>query len=295
MNKIKLSSLLLGSATILSLIIALWGYYEESNNDARFAMILLFVLVIVFLLFTIIQEYRYSRRARYAEAMNCIHNAYYECLKKIPEEDKEAYIKIEKRSFRICDNIAMAFNLLTHTRCAVCIKIIDQDEEDIKKKNPELKVDTICRDTISYSKRDSKILSKKLNIEHFISKNTDFQEVIENTDHPAFDRCFFENNLTVRKNYKNTSHEIYGESKKLKVNIPILRFFYNDFKWKLPYKSTIVAPICPLRPDSGDIQGFLCVDSTSRNVFVKKYDSDIIINIAASLYPMILRWQNICN
>ncbi len=58
-----------------------------------------------------------------------------------------------------------------------------------------------------------------------------------------------------------------------------------NWKWPLPYKSTIVVPICPIEENTlAGLVGFLCVDSTRNLAFKKDYDVELLLGIAEGIY-----------
>jgi len=49
-----------------------------------------------------------------------------------------------------------------------------------------------------------------------------------------------------------------------------------------------------VNPDKDDkLVGFLCIDSPSSNVFMKRYDVDTMRAIAAAMHPMMIKWTEL--
>jgi hypothetical protein len=122
-------------------------------------------------------------------------------------------------------NIKEAFDIFTHDECAVCIKIITDDNE----------VKTLIRDPVSYRVRheaDIRLPSFPLH------GNTAFSEIIN----PHAPSIFISNSLGAEQSYIN-----------------------NNPAWKKYYSACIVVPIRVMDSDGPPpeyrVIGFLCVDN----------------------------------
>jgi len=271
------------SASILTIIFAFDRFYGSVSHDARFGMSLLAAFAVFFLVFAVAQEYRFSRKARYAEAMIYVHQTYRLCLQGTSESfstEKE----IANIATQICDQLSQAFGLITGARCSVCVKVLDQMPDYSDGEDPRISVSTLCRDTASIRRQ-----VKTADIIHWLEKNTDFFEIFETIDRPH-GGTYFNGNLTKLHDYNNTSFESYSKPKN--VPIPLLRGVVRSLFWPLPYKSTVGAAIYPLDAAQNDsLAGFLFVDCASRSVFSRRYDIDLMRYISAALHPMMMKWS----
>ena len=274
------------AASVFTLIIAWHWLSGSAEPDVKFGMSLLSLFALFFLVFSIIQEYRYSHKSRYLQALpyiNKIYQLYYTVSEASITNIETITLTMEK----ICDNMSHAFNLITNTHCAACIKMLS-DIPGKTGRDFEITVKTVCRDSLSNWRQ-----TKHSDIEHRIDRNTDFYEIFRNFTKPN-GRAFFCNNLPARHDYRNTSFDVYGRGEPKEVPVICIRNLARNIQWSLPYRSTIVAAIYPLKPSDDDLlAGFLCIDSKSRNVFWERYDVDLMINLAAAIYPIVIKLQNI--
>ena len=273
------------SASIATLIFSFEKFYEPASKDARFGLLLLAIFSGCLLLFIIVQEYRFSRKARYAEALAYLHQACQLCqegaLNEFPEEHH-----ISNQAKLVCNQLSTAFSLITGTRCSVCIKVLNREPIKLNEGIRDIAVSTLCRDENS---KDRQTRGKV--VIHSLDKNTDFLEIFKNLEKPL-GGVFICNNLPARHEYNNTSFDYYDKLKE--VPIPIIRTLVRRILWPLPYKSTVGAAIYPMNPSENDkFVGFLFVDSRSRNVFCKRYDVSMVRSISSALHPMIMKWTEI--
>jgi hypothetical protein len=178
-----------------------------------------------------------------------------------------------------CDQLKLFFEKKTSTECAVSLKIVKSNPNG-ENVTEDTEVITICRDSTSKKKRNY-----HPEIKHKIFTNTCFNQIFHKID--SFDKSFYiNNNLPDDKYYENTSSEVWG-------NLPAeattadLRLRH----WKLPYKSQLVVPICPIISDNGERKkeflGFLTVDSSGINTFHYKYDVGMLQGAADGIYDLI--------
>lgn len=245
------------------------------------------VFCISLIIYVIIQEYRFLRKARYAEAMSSIHG----CVHLLRDyhfgfENIDKEVNCKKALTEVVTSFTNAFSLATGAHCRACIKTIEmrhikekpfQKLKDINERVKHLYISTFCRDT-----NTSLSPSKKSNDTciHPIISNTDFSELYLDIDN----RCFFHNDLSTLHNYQNSSMKI-GE---------------------LPYRSTIVWPIRRILSEQDkdtkaisnqeqDIIGFLCIDSAKKNAFRKTYDFEMGAIVADSLFVFLKSYHTFLN
>ena len=263
-------------------------YWNIGSSDARLGLILLAIFAAIFLAWAVFQEFRYSRKARYAESLSILNSAlqigYDGSLKSQNETDPT---KITQTVREICNILADAFSLITGTRCAVCVKMLDDSPNATIEDNSPVGVATLCRDYISDRKRN--FIPSKPN---WLDRNTDFDEMFRTIKNPG-GGTFFGNYLPGLYGYNNTSFEFYN-GPPTEISVPIIRGIVRRMTWNLPYKSTIGAVIFPTTPKDEDLlAGFLCIDSASSRNFRARYDVDLLRTISAAIYPMIMRWYEI--
>ncbi len=192
---------------------------------------------------------------------------------------QEASINERKQNLKaFLNELSSAYTLLTGKECATAIQVpISNHSEDVY-------IKTICRDSIVRGRNYKKRGENKQDIKN----NSSFFYIFENLDNPK-GRYFFENNLPIRKGYKNPSFELYSNFKM--IGLP------DDWSdedrrkaWKLPFKSILVVPILP-HPDidevNPDFKGFLTVDSKEENTFNENTDVEFLVEVSDCLYNYI--------
>jgi len=264
---------------IVSAVSSIWPD-SESTSIREFLLLSAFLFYfVVLLVFLIVFTFKFSRKARYAEATKCLHSALhsardaYHYLDWCKSEDHNDVAFDENR---LCGymrttltSIADAFTIVAGVRCRCSIKVLGQNDKD------QLFVKTLARDEVSLTECQQKDRTETNT--HLVTLNTDFNEIMSgNLD------FFFEGDLTSYLNYTNTSmkkhDKMLGE------------------KWSLPYKSTIVWPIRyvynnnEIENGTGsqeDLYGFLTIDSSSVNAFIKRYDVQMGALLADALFPVL--------
>lgn len=273
-------------SAILLLFYAVFNINDPSDIELLYISLLSAFSIFLFF-YVLYQEYRFSRKARYAEAMYSIHSGihflrdYQGDFENICDKGK---IECKRRLSKVVTAFANAFSLVTGTHCRACIKTLElrditQDkfkQLSTKDRATYLNVTTFCRD--SSSARGENVDDKYT---HPINGNTDFLELYLNFEK----RMYFSNNIPHEKGYSNSSFQINK---------------------KLPYSSTVVWPIRKLvyvqdkKADEllnqeQDIIGYLCVDSARRNVFQEGYDFEMGAIIADALFVFLKGYHTYLN
>jgi hypothetical protein len=187
---------------------------------------------------------------------------------------------VQKMCKFILAQIADAFTQITGSPCAVSIKIITPNDKTC--------VRTLYRDPLSYVNR-----SITDGVDYSITDNTAFDYI--QRKFPFTDKVpyFFSNSLPFEKHYNNHSTSIYARRQWKWAQFCNNRWHFSPMRyltWPLPYKSTIVAPVCPCIPfqrTQDNLIGFLCVDSPNLRAFKEPGDADLLIYVAADLYPLL--------
>ncbi|MBD3249459.1 hypothetical protein GF336_05420 [Candidatus Woesearchaeota archaeon] len=277
---VKIERILQTVASLLAIIFPLSIFFTSSPQTTSIVCVItLGLLLIIFTFLFLFTEFRYSMKARYAEALSYIHMAqhimrdisytllYYDNLP----------MKVIKGMFtEVLTNISNAFSLIKGVDCRVSLKLIKVDpniREDLddKERVRYYYVRTFTRDIKSKIKCQQ--LDQHSDVNHTIAGNTDFRELF--FMEKGAERYWICGNIFKKQGYQNTRFE---EGKTVE------------------YHSVIVFPI---RKDttsetnkehmtcSQDIHGFLCIDSKSRNIFNRRYDPELGGAIADALYSVL--------
>tara|TARA_R110002096_G_scaffold394610_2_gene589904 strand:- start:1811 stop:2689 length:879 start_codon:yes stop_codon:yes gene_type:complete len=260
---------LVGSITTLVLFFG--EFYPTLSADGRLAVIFIATLFSWFFLENLYLKIKWGRERRYAQTVNILADGFSE-IHKLYRSKSDVRETIHACSL-LCDNLAEAFTVITGTKCNASIKVLSKGEDE---------AGSLKAKAITFARNRNRERNPKPNkVKHWIDKNTDFNEILENIDSPSGGH-FFANSLVFRYGYLNTSFSVYSELPDDKN--PILRYW----RWPLPYKSTIVVPICPSsEPNSMNLAGFLCVDSLNMFAFKKDYDVSLIRGVADGLFNII--------
>ncbi len=220
----------------------------------------------------VVQEFRYSRKARYGEALSDLHSAFHKLsetwhsMQHTGPAGTQFQIALLQQSL---SSFSSAFSIITGVHCRACIKTLSCPDPKVEPKARALIVETLSRsEDIPEPKAEYP--------QDYVSDNTDFLTLFRGPNEP----CFFSNDLTKKRNYKN-SH-------------------WTKATWEtrqFDYISTIVWPITnPLHvpPQQEDalhespaIVGFLCVDSLARGAFRKRTDYPLGAAYADALYVVL--------
>lgn len=262
---------------IIGALLAVYGIYREiwaelPGPDYKFTIYVVGFVAVWYFLESIYLKARWGRSSKYGPCVELISEGFAE-IHKFERTDPTDISEGVRACERLCTCVGKAFTNITGTVCHVSVKVLSLDEHD--QANPDVKILTFCRD--SYPGRK---IARSSNAGNFVKDNTDFLEVLNNFERRGA-RYFFSNKLPVLYGYRNSSFEHY---KKLESHFWLMRIW----RWPLPYRSTIVVPICPADdPDKGSLIGFLCVDSKSMFAFKKDYDVALLTGIAEGLYNVL--------
>lgn len=245
--------------TIGTTVYLIVGRFDKAPVSEKITVIFICSLLVLSLIATIAQEYRFGRKARYSEAAS----SYHDILHSIRDISRQYFIQDDPpssiNSFRlqlkeVVNHIAAYFSFITGVNVRACIKVINEAD------NGSLIVKTLIRHTGGTSPVDQKI--------HLLENNTDFSRIL------AGDRWYFSNDLTSEPLYNNTSRD-------------------TDHTWQDDYVSSIVVPIryTPYQ-STGEIKekdcviGFLCIDASTFRPFDERFDTWALAGIADSLYSL---------
>jgi hypothetical protein len=273
-----------GAIHLLAAIVTIVGgalvlFANTSTIKETVFLIAFTVYFLIILLFLIYFAITHSRKARYSEASNSLHNAVHAAREAFKYLDScinasrtEQYDESRFRSLleRFLTSVSTAFSIISGTKCRSALKVLGQSDTD------ELFVISFARD--AESSEQQRTHDAREGRRHLVANNTDFDLIA----HHEY-RCFFHNNLPKYENYMNTS---LGDSR--------YQLGVGD-AWRLPYKSTIVWPIRFKMERSTlegvdqieeEFYGFLTVDSGVRGAFRSDHDVPFGAALADALFPV---------
>lgn len=276
-----LKSYILSFIVIFSSIIAIYYFMKDVSANtpdiAKFGYIIIGFFAICHFLESLYLKSKWGRNTKYGEVLSIINEAYSNIhhLKFNEINDEKVGVKAFSN---FCDAVSKSFSIISGVNCAVTIKLLERDSIN----NKEI-IETMdfCRNRDSIKKRHPKRDEK---INHSLQINTDFHHIFENFGTPKGD-CFFSNRLPLLLNYSNSSFKRYGE--------PTTFYPLRLVKWPLPYKSTIVVPICPKgAKNDSELIGYLCVDCKKMFAFKIDYDVDLLKGISDGIFEKMNEFIN---
>lgn len=262
---------------VIGSVVAADAAKSDTRGTIAYSFLFIYVLVLLALLLFFINAY--SRKARYAEAMHCLHKVNH-CTR-----DLQAYLDrcgrtpaaYDKDHFdaaltEILTHINTAFSIVTATTNRTCVKLLAGPANDQFLK-------TLRRDLASA------IECKKADLnegeEHKVSKNTEYQEIIASGE----GLYYCEDLRKLNPGYRST-------------NLPGGKL--GAQKWNYPYVAILIIPIrrflaeneiWNMEPVSRIMTlGYLTIDSRARGAYNKRYDPDMAKAIADSLFFVLDTW-----
>jgi len=247
-------------------------YWGKINDASQVSVLIIGFMFFWYFISSLYMKAKWGRERKYAQTIDLLGSGFSE-LHKLNRVKDYDYQKAITACDKLLSSLATAITMVSGTTCCATIKILVTNETESS--DPDnFKLSTL---TFSRSSLQRKTEDKKVN--HWIHQNTDFLEILKNIDKRK-GISFFRNWLPFSFGYQNTSFQIYGT--------PSENVFLRYFRWPLPYKSTIVVPICPCdSQNTKNLVGFLCVDSGKLGAFRKNYDVQLIQGVADGLYNVI--------
>lgn len=266
-------NLIAALVTVFGVPVALFAYAGKESLVALVLSIGLTLILVCAWTLLIVQEYRYTRKARYAEATGSIHDALHslrDAQYALQKDDRDGVV-LERLRHSLAA-LSAAFTLIAGVRCRVCIKEVSCETEGQVTAHT-MSVTTLCR---SETTPEPEPVADK----DWVSDNTDFEDLFLGNA----PRWFFDGNLPKRPGYKNSHWSQETWAKK-------------DF----PYRSTIVWPIRKTlygvndsrknAEAAQDLLGFLCADSKARHAFSERYDAYLGAGLADAFYAFLKCWR----
>jgi len=280
LKKFKWFEWLHHSYVILATIGMVANVFFTGHSPKEIILLIAFALYfLVLLIFVVFFTITNGAKAKYAEAIACIHeslhaarNIYHRFEWAINKDVLYENAEFKNDLVRVLTSAAQAFSITTGVKCRICIKVIGIKDNSSDTSLSSYYVTTLARDSVSQEQardRDAKEGQK-----HLIADNTDFNLILKRERN-----YFFHPDLQKLEHYENSSFKLFPETRK--------------------YASTIVWPIryvyCENEKDKDcgrgmnedqDIYGFLAVDSYSRNAFSERYDVQMGSILADGLFPI---------
>jgi len=253
------------------------GWVDTRELRILVAYIGLFVYVLVLMGLFLYFIASYSRKARYSEAVKCVHSAMQEIrnlnwyLDRCTRSELRYETAEVKNSLRaILDSVVSAYNIATAMSNRACLKILGRD-------GSVEYVRTLCRDSVSSEASKEKDASEGKR--HVVNKNTDFSLIMRG------ERSYFLcANIATYPDYMNTS-----KGADLSAERP-------------PYTSTLVLPVrhvaasdqvAALKENRIDLRAFLAVDAEGRGAYEERYDVDMGAAVADALYSVFMQMERL--
>lgn len=246
-----------------------------------FAFAVYFLVLLVFVVFFALTN---GAKARYAEALSCMHeavhigrNIYHKFDWAIHKSKLYENAEFRNDLVRVLTSAAQAFSITTGVKCRVCIKVIGFKNNSPDSSFKSYFVTTLARDSVSQEQSREKDANESE--KHLISDNTDFNLILKRERN-----YFFHNNLQKLEHYENSSFKLSPEIKKYSSTLVFpIRYVYTEEEKSYE---------CAGGLDSDqDIYGFLAIDSYSRNVFSERYDVQLGSLLADDLYSVFDKYR----
>lgn len=285
---------LIGLIGLITAFLSGWDIVEKlfKNQPDIYLYALGYLLLLVTLMtgYFVFRQYQTIRKERYANITPYLHRAMHGIRdlqtyvkEKAPPAgaNADAYdafdIATKQKISQIIDQLAKVFQSITSTHCRASVKLIYEFNND-------LYFYTFARDPGSSEKLLPLDQKRAVSNHDPLNKNTRFAQLFsvnENLWH------YVSNDLAKDDQFKTTSMTAYCPDHIDRINAGWRHFL--NWKWPLPYRSTIA---CVIRQGPFDllpnrtpkVLGFVTVDSESRNVFVEKWDVELVFSVADALF-----------
>jgi hypothetical protein len=261
---IQVLTVVLGSVTV---VLTYNRWLQNTPNEARLGFIAVTAYAGGLLLLYTLQQFFYSRKARYPEALESIRQA--ASTVRQPFDNTDACLAVLKEIVR---EASEAFTLISGARVNACVKCVTEDQSSPGR----FRVIDFCRDPKSAGRRGQS------QVRHWVDFNTDFDYLWRHAGTPRGE-FFLAHDLTHAYDYRNTSFEIYGLPNRW--NFPLVGPLVRALQWPLPYKSTLVVPIGQPEKRELAVVGYFCLDCRNRWAFNARYDVPLLRAFAELCYP----------
>lgn len=265
-------------SAVLTIVVSFTALTKVPHDSAGVVLATFVCLLLsVCLFFIVVEEFRWHRKARYAEALQLIHDAYHEIRDAswaLINNESDVFVRGHLQTS--LKSFAAAFSLIAGAACRSCVKDLVCVDAIATRKDEGFVIQDLCRDEVLPGSPGASGPDKLTDNSDFLSLWTDPRQ-----------RWFTSNDLLdeLNRGYRNShwSPEMVA-------------------KRKIDYLSAFVWPIRKTLPPSGppgttatctqDLLGFLCVDSRSRGIFLERYDFHLGAAYADTLYSFIKSWRH---
>ncbi len=265
--------------TILCAVITLLGIpyaflkdINKANINAQIDVMAYFICAFLSLLIIVLvfEEFRWHRKARYAEAQSRLHDAYHSIRDAWHVHfTNQSHSQIEDLITDALGHYANAFSLITGVCCRVCIKELICFDPKAAQPEHRYVVKTLLRSATA----NGEVEPSPNDTKDCISNNSDFLYLYRNPN----EKRFIVDNILNENGYQNSHSHPPGNLS------------------SLPYRSVCVWPIKKRfgvisnkkKDREDDLIAFLCVDSMARGAFNDRYDVNLGAAFADTLYPII--------
>lgn len=279
--------ILIGIVGSLASIIGLLKFDFAGNDAAAIAVFFLGVISLFFLGYSIYLIMHTRKRIRYTGLLSELNEGFSLIHELDRRGDNMSKNEVYERFEWVCTSISRAFSVVHGHHIGVCIKLVFK-EDNTHNQDRGMAI-TFCRDSKS-SRAKGRLVGPSDKTNHWISGNSDFNFIFTNSENGRQGvNYFFSNHLPPLANYQNTNLDRFSWPPK-RLGFVFLDAVNRTRQWPLPYKSTIVVPLCPLSRNSDidkGLRGYLCIDSPNSNVFNEAYDVEILRGVADGLYNKI--------
>ncbi|MGO9770175.1 MAG: hypothetical protein ACLPSW_11575 [Roseiarcus sp.] len=245
--------------------------FWQMNNKSLVSLYVLALLTTLFIVL-IIQEFRFARKAAYAESLRYVHAGLHYLRDTAAELEAELTDEqLARHLQQLLASVAAGFSLVTRTSCRACIKVLVLDSKTPQGINPKesmrfLLFRTFARDPASGESSEAA---------YWLTEDTALSGLLLDQDQAWF----------VSNDLKSLASRGHYKSPEIRSD-----------KWPSEYRSLAIWPIRKMvKRDGGsepEFRGFLCVDSGARSVFEARYDFHMGAAVADALYMYLATAQN---
>lgn len=261
---------ILAAATTIITAFAVVAFHDR---DARVLFYFICALCVCLLLLMTIEEFRWHRKARFAEAQHWIHQAYHElrdAMWAVTHKQNDYVIQTTLQAS--LKSFAAAWSLVAGAACRVCVVELYCENAEADPKDDAFCVKALCR---------HENLMERSGLPDKLKDNSDFYLLWSDPTQ----RWFMCNDLTeeLKRGYRN-SHWPAGAVAQGALD------YAAACVW--PVRKWLVrVPSDPKSQKTQDLVGYLCVDSRTRGIFRERYDFDLGAAYADTLYSFLTIWR----
>lgn len=277
--------------TSLGSVLALSWYLNYRWGESVFAhaaVLFLCLNILVLSGLLVWQEYRYSRKARSAEAMASFDGMLRAVNAELSDDDPRELIRVMSL---VVQETAEAFSVITGTRVSASLKLVSTNPEYSLGKGLRPFAVDVCRDMKSvYRMERTRERERQAGRPvHFIDQNSDFSRLV-NCAASTEDDYAIHYDLSRQPDYQTSSYEVYGRPTPTHTTSSTTR----SLLWPLPYKSVLLVRLAI--PNGSEVAGwrvigFLSVDSRSRRAFNSRQDLSYLRAVGELIKPVLDRYM----